>query len=161
MNGHSIAPKPLAGGERPPRVVLGLSGGARRRFFRYVLVGGTNTVFAYCCYASLTYLLSGISPFGILLAGAASSVVNITMAYVGYKFVVFKTKGNYIQEYLRCFVTYGVAALMNLAALPFAVKLIELVLTRKQYAPYLAGAVLMCGNAVFSFLGHSKYSFRR
>lgn len=127
---------------------------------RYLIVGGCNTVFGYGVFAGLTYLLSGRIPAAYMAASVIGWVASITFAYLGYKLFVFRTKGNYLREYLRCFAVYGASALINLALLPVLVTALGFLLARREYAPYVAGALLTCGTVVFSFFGHQKFSFR-
>jgi putative flippase GtrA len=127
---------------------------------RYLIVGVWNTFFGYGLYALFTYLLTGIVPYAYMLASVLSNVIAITVAFLGYKWFVFKTKGNYLREYLRCYVVYGTAFLVSLALLPVLVALLDLVI-RPAYAPYVAGAILTVGTVLVSFIGHRHYSFAR
>lgn len=129
------------------------------QLIRYLIVGAGNTLFGYGCYALLTFLLTGVVPYAYMLAAVLSSVINITVSYFGYKFFVFRTNGNYLQEYLRCYVVYGTATLVNLTLLPVLVTILNLFVRPPEYAPYLAGAVLTVGTVVASFIGHRRYSF--
>jgi putative flippase GtrA len=126
---------------------------------RYLAVGAWNTLFGYGCYALLTYLLTGILPYAYMAAAVLSTVVNITVAYLGYKVFVFKTKGNYLREYLRWYVVYGTTTLVNLALLPLLVAALDVFVRPQSYAPYVAGAILTVGTVVASFFGHKRYSF--
>jgi putative flippase GtrA len=128
---------------------------------RYLIVGVGNTLFGYGLFALFTWLLTGIVPMAYMVACVLGNVVAITVAFLGYKWFVFKTKGNYLREYLRCYVVYGTAMLVNLALLPVLVKLAEWVVGPQAYAPYIAGAVLTAGSVLLSFVGHRHYSFAR
>jgi putative flippase GtrA len=127
---------------------------------RYLVVGVWNTLFGYGLFALFTWLLTGIVPMAYMVACVLGNAIAITVAFLGYKWFVFKTKGNYLREYLRCYVVYGTAILANLALLPVFVKLLELIVGLK-YAPYIAGAVLTAGTVLVSFVGHRQYSFAR
>jgi len=105
---------------------------------RYLIVGVWNTLFGYGLFALFTYLLTGIVPFAYMLASVLSNVIAITAAYLGYKWFVFKTKGNYLREYLRCYLVYGAAFLITLALLPVLVFLLDRVVAPRT-APYIAG----------------------
>ena len=146
------------------------------QFIRYLIAGAWNTLFGYGAYAIATYLLTGRVPYAYMVASCISTVFAITNAYIGYKFFVFKTKGNYLKEYLRFYVVYGTAGLINLALLPFLVVAVRrffgvrsiflfwighhaLSLTAAS-APYLAGAVLTFGTVIISFVGHRQFSFK-
>jgi len=153
------------------------------QFLRYLLVGGWNTAFGYFTYAALTWVLSRHVAYGYLYAALFSNLINISVAFLGYKWFVFKTKGNYLREWLRCFVVYGAAALPNLLLLPLVVYALihfshisaggvagrnmpfqltaEYLRTTFLTAPYIAGAILTAGTVIFSFFGHKHFSFRQ
>jgi putative flippase GtrA len=128
---------------------------------RYLIVGVWNTLFGYGLYALFTWLLTGVMPFPYMLASVLSNVIAVTGAFLGYKWFVFKTKGNYLREYLRCYMVYGTAFLVNLALLPILVYLLNLVVRPRTCVPYLAGAILTAGTVVLSFVGHRQFSFAK
>ena len=68
------------------------------QFLRYLLVGAWNTVFGYLTYAVLTWVLSRHLAYGYLYAAVFSNVIAISVAFLGYKWFVFKTHGNYLRE---------------------------------------------------------------
>lgn len=131
------------------------------QFFRYLLVGVWNTGFGYAMFALFTYLFSRRWPeYGYIPGGIVSSVFAITVAFFGYKLFVFKTKGNYLREWLRCMAVYGSSIAIGTLVLPCIVYLIRHGTAVDRKAPYI-GAALMTGfNAVYNFLGHKKFSFR-
>ena len=63
-----------------------------RRMMRYMLIGGWNTLFGIGAYAILYKLLHARVNYLLLLIPA--NILAITNAYLGYKFVVFRTKGD-------------------------------------------------------------------
>ena len=83
------------------------------QFFRYLLIGGWNTVFGYSLYVLFTALLLPRIRYGYILASALSNLLSITVAYFGYKIFVFKTHGNYFFEWLRCLVVYGSGTILD------------------------------------------------
>lgn len=131
-----------------------------RQFLRYILVGGFNTVFGYGLFALLNWLTRGLGSYNYLYAAVVANVVAISVAFLGYKWFVFRTRGNYLIEYIRCFGVYGSSALINLAGLPILVPILRRSLHQPERAPYLAGAILTVVTVVFSFLGHKNISFR-
>jgi len=130
------------------------------QFLRYMLVGGWNTLFGYATYALFTALLMPRVRFGYIWASALSSLINISVAYVGYKFFVFKTKGNYLVEWMRCILVYGSGMLPGLVLLPLLVGGLHYAFHLQRSAPYVAGAFVMVVGAIYSFLGHKHFSFR-
>jgi putative flippase GtrA len=93
---------------------------------------------------------------GLLL----SNLVSITVAFLGYKWFVFRTKGNYLREWRRCVGVYSGGILLGLALLPTIVFAIRHNFGYQKEAPYIAGALLSGITVVLSFFGHKHLSFR-
>ena len=127
---------------------------------RYLVVGIGNTVFGYATFALLTALLSPLVAHGYILANLLSSLINITFSYFGYKFLVFKTKGNYLREWLRCLAVYSGGIIVSTLLLPVLVVMIRRGTGLAGSAPYLAGALMIALNTMYSFIGHKRFSFR-
>ena len=128
------------------------------RFYRrhqekinYLAVGVWNTIFGYLTFLGLYLLFNHVVHYLIILL--ISNFLSISNAYVGYKIFVFKTKGNYLQEYGRFYLVYGSALLLNFALLPLCVELFKL-------SPPVAQGGLIFLNVVFSYLGHKNFSFK-
>ena len=130
------------------------------QFGRYLLVGMFNTLFGYGTYAVLTAVLAPVVPHSYIPASIIAAPLNITVAYLGYKWFVFKTHGNYWREWSRCMMVYGSAMALGIVLLPPAVFLVHLTTGLDRSAPYVAGALLMGFSVIYSFLGHKNFSFR-
>ncbi len=130
------------------------------QFGRYLLVGAWTTLFGYGTFALFTAVLNPIVPHSYIWASLLSSLLNITVAYFGYKWFVFKTKGNYLREWMRCVAVYSGGIIFALLALPALVVLIRHNTRFFAQAPYIAGAFLMVVVVVYNFFGHKKFSFR-
>ena len=87
-------------------------------------------------------------------------MIAITVAFLGYKWIVFRTRGNYLIEWIRCVGVYGSTGLIGVAGLVILVPLFSHYLRNPQYAPYIVGAIMTAVGAVISFHGHKKVSFR-
>jgi putative flippase GtrA len=165
------------------------------QFVHYLCVGVFNTVFGYIVFAVLLTSLNAVLPARLLyltvvLASVLSTPINITVAYFGYKFFVFRTKGNYLREWLKCFAVYGVGMIPGLVALSALTRLLQTqihryagslhmylaalerhlsghpltflqhIATGKAMAGYIAGAVVIGVSTIYSFVGHKKVTFR-
>ncbi len=130
------------------------------QFFRYLVVGGVNTLFGYGCYAALTALFQPRLAHGYIVANLLAGIISITFSYLGYKWFVFKTKGNYLREWIRAVAVYSTAILVGTALLPVLVLIIRRTTRFDAEAPYIAGAVLIGFTTIYSFLGHRHFSFR-
>jgi putative flippase GtrA len=128
---------------------------------RYLLVGGFNTIFGYGLFALLNWLFTGrLGAYSYMYASFLASIISITVAFLGYKWFVFRTHGNYLAEWARCIGVYGTSTLLGLAAMPLLVELLHHVLTRRELASYIAGAIVTGITIVFGFFGHKNVSFR-
>ena len=130
------------------------------QFVRYLVVGAWNTLFGYAAYAALTAVLTPLIPYSYMVASVLSSPLSITVAFLGYKWVVFKTKGNYLREWARCVAVYSGSIAIGWALLPILVGIVRHDTRYQREAPYIAGAMLTGISVIFSFVGHRKFSFR-
>jgi putative flippase GtrA len=130
------------------------------QFGRYLIVGTFNTLFGYLSFAALTALLAPIIPVSYLAAVVLSTPLNITIAFLGYKWFVFRTKGNYLREWARCFAVYISGTVMAMVLLPILVAVLHYGLGMTKSAPYVAGAILTIFGVIYNFFGHKKFSFR-
>jgi putative flippase GtrA len=133
---------------------------------RFLIVGVSNTLSSLAIYSGFVIL------FGHLLPGHGKEVIaeiafivstpiGITIAFLCYKHFVFRTKGNYLKEYLRCFAVYSVTFPAGLIILPTATHLFLRVVLTRPYAAILAGIVNSGIIACYSYFGHKKFSFKR
>lgn len=130
------------------------------QFVRYILVGGFNSVFGYFLFAFLNWYFTGLGSYSYMYAAVLANVVSISVAFLGYKWFVFRTRGNYLIEWIRCFGVYGGSSLIGLVGLPILVPILRRSLQKPEDAPYIAAAILTVLTVIFSFLGHKKFSFR-
>jgi len=161
----------------PPSRRSSLLAFARRvtsaQFVRYLIVGGWNTAFGYGTFVFFTFLFTKHSVHGYIFASVLSNILSITVAFFGYKFFVFKTKGNYLKEWSRCLIVYGSAAIPGIFVLPIVKNAIYYATpvhaqfiflghtcNLRTLSPYLAGAAITACTVVYSFFGHRKFSFR-
>ncbi len=132
---------------------------------RYLLVGAWNTLFGYSCFFAFAWLFLKFMPSHPSLAASIASLVatsaNITVSFIGYKFLVFKTKNNFLREFARSFLVYLPTLVINAIAIaPLTTILRRVFPHHVLQAPYVAGALLICFTVVISFFGHKHISFR-
>ena len=149
------------------------------KFGRYLLVGMGNTLFGFSTAIILNTVLTNVIPYSYIVASILASLFNWTVAYLGYKIFVFQTKGNYLREWSRCVVVYSSSLVINLILLPILVGTFHftahhmllsadniallrnhLLLRRLVTIPNFAICILNCFSTIYSFLGHSLFSFR-
>jgi putative flippase GtrA len=118
----------------------------------YLVVGGWNTIFQYLCFSLLYYLLSGVLySSAILLISYVLSSIN---GFLGFRYVVFQSRGHPLAEYLRFQLVYMPLLAINLVALPLLLKYTA-----------LNAYVVQAGFAVFSvvvgYVGNKYFAFRK
>lgn len=118
---------------------------------RFLLAGGWNTCFGFCCYWLLYSLFS--ERFHYLLILLPANVLAITNAFLCYKFFVFRTVGYGWVEYGKCWLVYGGMALVNAGLLWLFVEGFHLY-------PILANGVSTVVCIVISYFSHKYFSFR-
>ena len=128
---------------------------------RYLTVGAINTAFGYGCFALFTMLLTPFVAYGYLFALLISNLFGITFSFLGYKWFVFKTKGNYLKEWVRCVGVYSGNMALSAATLPLIVSMVGRQTGNPKSAPYIAGAIVLAFSVILSFFGHRHISFGR
>jgi putative flippase GtrA len=124
--------------------------------FRFALVGLWNTIFGWLTFAGLYYATRPPGPPSAphyLAVLAAANGVAVMQAYVSYKYIVFRTTGNVVREFVRFSTVYVGTFAVNLAALPILV-------AHFGVGPVPAQAAVIAICAVASYFGHSRLSFR-
>jgi putative flippase GtrA len=124
----------------------------RREQILYLVVGGWNTVFGYGVWAVLQYLLG--SHVHYLVVVVLSWPLAVLNAYLGYRFVVFQSRGPMLKELPRFSLVYLATLIANLALLPLALNIFP-------FSIYLIQAAFTVTVVLVSYLGHKYYSFRR
>lgn len=130
------------------------------QFGRYLLVGIWNTAFSFGSFAFFTSLLNPYIPMSYMAASLLASVLNITVSFLGYKWLVFKTTGNYWREWTRCLIVYSGSIMIGLASLPPLVFIVAYLTGSSQAAPYVAGALQVGFQVILSFFALRTFSFK-
>jgi len=121
-----------------------------RQIVLYLIVGVWNTLFGIVVYAILYKFLHRYVNYLILMV--PTNILAITNAYFCYKFFVFKTRGNYISEYLRCYIVYGGSIVLSFVLMFLLVSIFGL-------HPVLAQCLCVVIPTIFSYIGHKNFSF--
>jgi len=117
----------------------------------FLVVGGINTVVGFLCFAGFLVLL-GKQRY--LVALVCAHVVAVLIAFVLYRFVVFKVRGHVLADLWRFETVYLSALAVNFVVLPLLVEIAHL--------PVLvAQALIVFVTSLMSWVGHKHYSFRR
>ena len=122
----------------------------RREQLLYLVVGGWNTVFGYGAWALMQYLLGDhLHYLVVILLAWPIAVLN---AYLGYRYIVFRSRGPILKELPRFSLVYLATLVVNLALLPVALRVTPFNIYGVQ--ALFTGVVVVC-----SYLGHKYYSF--
>lgn len=121
------------------------------RRVRFLLTGAWNTVSAYLVFAVLFWALSPFIHYMLVLV--VITIANVTWSFLSYKWLVFKTRGNYLMEYLRFYLIYAIPIGVGFVLFPFCIEVLKM-------NPYLAQAMIMVITVIFSYVGHSRVTFR-
>jgi putative flippase GtrA len=165
------------------------------QFIRYLCIGVFNTVWGYISFVITLTLLNAVMParflyLTVIFASIIPTPLNITIAYFCYKFLVFRTKGNYLREWLKCFAVYGTSMIPSLLVLSALTRFLQSIIHRHAasfhaflstmehhlagrplallqhiatgtaMAGYIAGAIVIGFSTIYSFIGHKKITFR-
>jgi putative flippase GtrA len=122
----------------------------RREQVLYLVVGGWNTVFGYVVWATLQYLLG--SYINYLVIVVMSWPIAVMNAYLGYRYIVFRSRGPILRELPRFSTVYLAGLLANLVVLPIALHVLP-------FSIYVIQALFTVGLIVASYLSHKYYSF--
>lgn len=115
------------------------------------MVGVFNTVFGYALSLLVYHFLQ--NDLSIVLIGIMINVISITVAFLGYKLFVFESSGNWLHEYLRCYVTYGFSAVLGIA-------LIWLFVEQWGWIFWFSQGLIIILSTVISYFMHRHFTFR-
>jgi putative flippase GtrA len=129
-----------------------IAAGAGSEKFRFLLVGGYNTVFGYGLFGALIWLAGDRIHYLAILV--LSHLVAVTNGYFAYQFFVFRDAPIGLASYARYHV-------VNLANLGFGAVGLSLLVELAHMTPLAAQALLVVAGVILSYILHKQYSFRR
>ena len=145
MSPEAVSPGGMSG---PPGWFLRMVHDQRVAF---LIVGGINTVVGFACFAGFLLILGKAH---YLVALVCAHVVAVLIAFVLYRFAVFKVRGHVLADLWRFETVYLSALAVNLVVLPVLVELAHLPIL-------LAQALIVLVTSLMSWVGHKHFSFRR
>jgi putative flippase GtrA len=123
----------------------------RDKKIKYLLAGIINTSFSYLLGI---YIYTSYSKyFGIILTLVLVNILSISFSFLSYKIFVFKSRGNWILEYFKSYLVYGITAIVSIIGVWILVEIFSLKF-------WLAQGCLMIMCIIFSFCAHSKFTYR-
>ncbi len=118
---------------------------------RFLVVGAWNTLFGLGTLWILDSLLHSRLHYTLLLT--INWVIGVTQNLFTFKLLVFRTKGNWLKEYLRSYVVYAGGFVLNLAIVAV---IMEVWRPRLIIAQLPAIAVV----TIVSYVGHKYFTYR-
>lgn len=119
---------------------------------RFLIVGAWNTAFGYLAFIVLYLLLYRVLHY--LLIMVIAHFIAVCNAFVGHKYVVFRSGENVAGEFFRFNLSYGGTIVFGLIGMPIMVELLHL-------HPIAAQGILIVITVVLSYVLHKNISFRR
>jgi putative flippase GtrA len=123
----------------------------RREQLLYLVVGGWNTLFGYGVWALMQYTLGHYLPYLVVLVLAwPFAVLN---AYLGYRYIVFRSRAPIRTELPRFLVVYVATLGVALVLLPIGLRVLPFDIYFVQ--AFLTGVIVVC-----SYLSLKYFSFK-
>lgn len=122
------------------------------RPLRFLVIGAWNTVFGFAAFA-LLFRFTRPWEVHFVWISLVSNVLAVSNAYLGYKLFVFRTKGDWLGEYVRFWMSYALTISIHLGSLWLAVTILGM-------HPILAQALILLAATFISYFAHSRFSFR-
>ncbi len=121
---------------------------------RFLVVGGWNTLFS----VAVLWVLDQVIPYNqeslfqkSLILGAAW-VVSVTQNFFTFKLLVFRTKGHWVREYGKMYVTYAAVFVVQ--------SLMTLTISQVfDLSVFWANLPTLVVVTIMSYLGHKYFTF--
>ena len=128
-----------------------IQGVLKNQKLRYLIAGVWNTLFGYLCGVIIYYKFG--DQLGVVIVAILANILAISMSFFSYKIFVFKTRGNWMIEYIRAYCVYGLSAGVGIVILFIFVTCLGIKF-------WLAQGLVIFLTVVVSFIGHKKFTFR-
>ncbi len=122
------------------------------RRIAFVIVGVINTVVGFAWFALFDLSVGRL--WGYMATLLFAHVASVLCAFILYRRFVFRVRGHVWVDLARFESVYLVALGINALLLPLLVELAGL-------QPIVAQAVIVFVTTLVSYIGHSRFSFRR
>ena len=118
---------------------------------KFLIFGGLNTLFAY--FSSLFIYYNFEKYLGLFLTLLVINIIDISFSFVVLKIYVFKSKGRWLAQYLRSYITYANIFILNILLLFLFLKVF--------YIPFYISSflvIVLCTSV--SYILNLKFTFR-
>jgi putative flippase GtrA len=120
------------------------------REIRYIIIGASNTLIGY----SIGVLLFGIftDKLHTILIAILANILSISVSFTSHKLFVFKTKGNWRNEFIKACIVYGNTAGISVVLIWFFVDILN-------FSIWISQAITISITFSLSYIGHKKFTF--
>lgn len=125
---------------------------ANTKEFRYLAVGGWNTVFGFALFVGLQLTIGDV--IGYMAVLVIAQVIGIINAYLTYRLLVFRVQGHWWLDFFRFSAVYWVVLGINALVLPILVSGLGMNVI-------VAQSLFFVVSVVGSYIAHNHFSFRR
>jgi putative flippase GtrA len=116
-----------------------------------LVVGVWNTLFTYGCFSLCYHLLHDyVYPSIIILMAYLVGSVN---GFVGFRYVVFRSQGHPLRDYVKYQLVFGPLLALNMLVLPLALR-------HSLLNAYAVQALFALFAIVMGYLGSKYFAFR-
>ena len=122
------------------------------RRIAFLIVGAVNTVVGFGWFAFFDLVIGDL--WGYMVTLLFAHVASVLCAFVLYRRFVFRVRGHVWVDLARFETVYLAALGVNAVLLPVLVEFADL-------DPLAAQALIVVVTTLISYLGHSRFSFRR
>jgi len=120
------------------------------RIVRYLLIGLYNTVIGYFIFWLVNYILANIVHYLVILC--VSFMLSLTHAYIGQRYIVFRSTASWWKEYFR-FLSVNISGLIINAFL-------LVLFVESGVGLMVSQAISMLIVTIISYYGHRYFSFK-
>lgn len=122
-----------------------------RVLIKFILIGTSNTLISFLMFIAFLALLGkGHYQLSLLASWVFSSVISFTLQ----KTIVFKTKGNWIKEYVKCVMTWSIGYVINAVTL-------ELIVSYWKLHILLGQIIAISLTTIITFLLFKYFVFKK
>jgi putative flippase GtrA len=118
---------------------------------RFLMVGGLNTLFSLFLFAVLFWIGSDYFHYQVILI--ITHIISVTTSFMGLKWLVFRSHGTVVYEYLKTHLVYLFVLGANVVCLYIFVELLAVQVILSQV---LATVVIV----IVSYVGSKYIAFR-
>ncbi len=114
---------------------------------RFLIVGSWNTGFSLLVFIVILKL---IGHYQITLV--FSHIIGVFNSFLTFKFLVFRSRGNFLKEYIKVNIVYIIYFILNFVMLTFAVEVLKL---GEVFSQVVISGIM----TVFSYMMNKYFTF--